>query len=39
VVHRVCHEVEDHLWEATTANGETAIEAQARAVMSFGEDA
>jgi hypothetical protein len=37
LAHRVCQEVEDHLWEATRANGDTSIEAQARAVMSLGE--
>jgi hypothetical protein len=37
LAHRVRQEVEDHLWEATTANGDTSIEAQARAVRSFGE--
>jgi hypothetical protein len=37
LAHRVRQEVEDHLWEATTANGDTSIEAQARAVMNFGE--
>jgi len=37
LAHRVRLEVEDHLWEATTANRDTSIEAQARAVMSFGE--
>jgi hypothetical protein len=36
LAHRVRQEVEDHLWEASTANGES-IEAQGRAVMSFGE--
>jgi hypothetical protein len=36
LAHRVRREVEDHLWEATTANGDTSIEAQTRAVMSFG---
>ena len=30
-------EVEDHLWEATAANGDTSIEAQARAERCFGE--
>jgi hypothetical protein len=37
LAHRVRQEVEDHLWEATRANGDTSIEAQARAVASFGE--
>ena len=37
LAHRVRQEVEDHLWEATTANGDTSIEAQARVVMNFGE--
>jgi hypothetical protein len=37
LAHRVRQEVEDHLWEATAANGDTSIEAQARAVMNFGE--
>jgi len=37
LAHRVRQEVEDHLWEATAANGDTSIEAQARAVRSFGE--
>jgi hypothetical protein len=37
LAHRVRQEVGDHLWEATTARGDTSIEAQARAVMSFGE--
>ncbi len=30
-------EVEDHLWEATAANGDSSIEAQARPVRCFGE--
>ena len=34
LAHRVRQEVEDHLWEATAANGD---EAQARAVRCFGE--
>jgi len=34
---RVRQEVEDHLWEATAANSDASIEAQARAVRSFGE--
>ena len=34
---RVRQEVEDHLWEATAVNGDTSIEAQARAVRRFGE--
>ena len=29
LAHRVRHEVEDHLWEATAANGDASIEAQA----------
>jgi hypothetical protein len=37
LAHRVRREVEDHLWEATTANGDTSNEAQARVVKSFGE--
>jgi len=37
LAHRVRQEVEDHLWEATTANGDTSNEAQAHAVMSFGD--
>ena len=37
LAHRVRQEVEDHLWEASTVNGDTSIERQARAVMSFGE--
>jgi hypothetical protein len=37
LAHRVRQEVEDHLWEATAANGDASIEAQARAVRSFGE--
>jgi hypothetical protein len=37
LAHRVRLEVEDHLWEATTVSGDTSTEAQARAVMSFGE--
>jgi hypothetical protein len=37
LAHRVRQEVEDHLWEATAANGDTSFEAQARAVMNFGE--
>jgi hypothetical protein len=37
LAHRVHQEVEDHLWEATRANGDTSIEAQARAVLNFGE--
>jgi len=37
LAHRVRHEVEDHLWEATAADGDASIEAQARAVRSFGE--
>jgi hypothetical protein len=37
LAHRVRSEVEDHLWEATAANGKATIEAQARAVRSFGE--
>jgi hypothetical protein len=37
LAHRVRQEVEDHLWEATAANGGSSIEAQARAVRCFGE--
>src|SRR5580700_2943148 len=37
LAHRVRQEVEDHLWEATAANGDSSIEAQARAVRCFGE--
>ena len=37
LAYRVRQEVEDHLWETTAANGDTSIEAQARAVRSFGE--
>jgi hypothetical protein len=37
LAHRVCQEVEDHLREATAASGDASIEAQARAVRSFGE--
>jgi hypothetical protein len=37
LAHRVRREVEDHLWEATAANGDASIEAQARAVRRFGE--
>src|ERR1700731_4566620 len=37
LAHRVRQEVEDHLWEATAANGDSSIEAQARAVRYFGE--
>jgi hypothetical protein len=37
LAHRVRQEVEDHLWEATAANGDASIEAQASAVRSFGE--
>src|SRR5580700_6120935 len=37
LAHRVRQEVEDHLWEATAANGDLSIEAQARAVRCFGE--
>ena len=37
LAHRVRQEVEDHLWEATAADGDASIEAQARAVRSFGE--
>jgi len=37
LAHRVRQEVEDHLWEATAVNGDTSIEAQARAVRRFGE--
>ena len=36
LAHRVRQEVEDHLWEATAANGDSSIEAQARAVRCFG---
>ena len=34
---RVRQEVEDHLWEAAAANGDTSIETQERAVRRFGE--
>ena len=37
LAHRVRQEVEDHLWEATAANGDSSLEAQARAVRCFGE--
>ena len=37
LAHRVRHEVEDHLWEAAAANGDTSIETQERAVRRFGE--
>src|SRR5215469_10249022 len=37
LAHRVRQEVEDHLWEATGANGGASIEAQARAVRRFGD--
>ena len=37
LAHRVRQEVEDHLWEATAANSDASIEAQARAVRRFGE--
>src|ERR1700746_24800 len=37
LAHRVRQEVEDHLWEATAANGGSSIEVQARAVRCFGE--
>jgi hypothetical protein len=37
LAHRVRQEVEDHLWEATAVNGDSSIEAQARAVRCFGE--
>jgi hypothetical protein len=37
LAHRVRQEVEDHLWEATAANGDASVEAQAQAVRSFGE--
>jgi len=37
LAHRVRQEVEDHLWEATAANGDSSMEAQARAVRCFGE--
>ena len=30
---RTGREVEDHLWEATAANGDSSMEAQARAVL------
>ena len=33
LAHRVRQEVEDHLWEATAANGDSSMEAQARAVL------
>src|SRR6516165_614511 len=36
LAHRVRQEVEDHLWEATAVNSDASIEAQARAVRSFG---
>ena len=31
LAHRVRQEVEDHLWEATAANGGSSVEAQTRA--------
>jgi hypothetical protein len=37
LAHRVRQEVEDHLWEATAANGDSSVEAQVRAVRCFGE--
>jgi len=37
LAHRVRQEVEDHLWEATAANGDSSVEAQTRAVRCFGE--
>ena len=37
LAHRVRQEVEDHLWEAAAANGDTSIETQERAVRRFGE--
>ena len=37
LAHRVRQEVEDHLYEATAANGDSSVEAQARAVRCFGE--
>jgi len=37
LAYRVRQEVEDHLWEATAASGDASVEAQARAVRSFGE--
>ena len=37
LAYRVRQEVEDHLGEATAANGGSSIEAQARAVRCFGE--
>ena len=37
LAYRVRQEVEDHLWEATAANGDSSMEAQARAVRCFGE--
>ena len=37
LAYRVRQEVEDHLWEASAASGGASVEAQARAVRSFGE--
>src|SRR5215469_17977758 len=37
LAHRVRQEVEDHLWEATAANGDSSVAAQTRAVRCFGE--
>jgi hypothetical protein len=37
LAHRVRQEVEDHLWEATAATGDSSIEAQGRAIRNFGD--